>query len=134
VVENSLSVLAFACSIAALATSLVVAIRATPQRVRKTANAALEIAEETQNSVRLIANRSVSFIEEVTRERESAAADLQEAERKRRQAAAKLSKLNGPKGEEAEAPQTLQQALDQFPVGDPRRRSILRQAHIRTEE
>ncbi len=126
---NSLYVLAIACSIAALATSLVVAIRSTPQRVRKTANAALEIAEETQNSVRLIANRSVSFIEEVTREREAAAADLQEAERKRRQAAAKLSSLNKGNGQGADGPKTLREALDMLPVGDPRRMTLLRRAN-----
>jgi len=128
-VENSLSMLAFACSIAALATSLVVALRSTPQRVRKTAQTAMELAEEMQNGLTVIANRTVSFMEEVTRERASAAGDLEEAERKRRQAAAKLSKVEAVKGDGEAQPQTLRELLDTIPAGDPRRMQLLRQAN-----
>jgi len=131
--EISFGVLAFACSIAALATSLVVALRSTPQRVRKTANTALELAEEMQNGFQVVSNRMVSFMEEVTRERTSAAGDLEEAERKRRQAAAKLSKLEG-KTEAEQRPATLGEALAQFPIGDPRRRTLLKQAHTAAQE
>ena len=127
--ENGLSVLAFACSIAALATALVVALRSTPQRVRTAALSAMQMAEETQNGALVMANRMVSFMEEVTRERTSAAGDLEEAERKRRQAAAKLSKVDGAKAEAAE-PKTLREALETIPVGDPRRRSLLQRAHM----
>ena len=126
--ENGLSVLAIACSIAALATSLVVALRSTPQRVRKAAQTALELSEEVQNGFQVVSSRMVSFMEEVVRERTSAAGDLEEAERKRRQAAAKLSKLNN-KGEEAEQPKSLGEMLQTFPLGDPRRLSLLRRAH-----
>lgn len=126
--ESGLSVLAIACSIAALATSLVVAIRSTPQKVRKAANEAFQLAEEMENGFLVVSNRMVSFMEEVTRERSSAASDLEEAERKRRQAAAKLSKLDTGKQEQDE-PKTLTEALDRFPIGDPRRKSILRQAN-----
>ena len=126
--ENGLSLLAIACSIAALATSLVVAIRSTPQRVRKAANDAFQLAEEMQNGFQVVSNRMVSFMEEVTRERTAARDDLEEAERKRRQAAAKLSHLNAGKAQEADQPKTLAEALDRFPIGDPRRRSLLRQA------
>lgn len=124
--ENGLSVLAFACSIAALASSLVVLLRSTPQRVRKAANDALQLAEESQNGLQVIANRTVSFMEEVTRERQVAAKDLEEAERKRRQAAAKLSKL--PENQQQQGPRTLREALDTMAIGDPRRISLLRQA------
>ncbi len=127
---NSLPVLAIACSIAALATSLVVALRSTPQRVRKAAQTALEMVEETQNAFQLIRNQCVSFMDEVTRERASAAADLQEAERKRRQAAAKLSKLNKGEGEAFEQPQSLGEALASLAPGDPRRLTILRRAKM----
>ena len=126
--ENSLSVLAIACSIAALATSLVVLLRSTPQRVRKAAFDAMQLAEEVQSGLAVIANRVVAFMEEVTRERASAGADLQEAERKRRQAAAKLSKLKGANGEEAQAPQSLRELLETLPLGDPRRIQVMRRA------
>lgn len=123
---NALSVLAIACSIAALACSLVVLLRSTPQSVRKKANDAIQMAEEMQSGLQVIANAQISFIEEVTRERASAADDLQEAERKRRQAAAKLSKL--PNADAEQQPQTLREALANLPIGDPRRRAILLQA------
>lgn len=126
--ENALSVLALACSIAAFATALVVAIRSTPQRVRKNASDAIQLAEEVQLGLQVIANGNVAFMEEVTRERASAAADLKEAERKRRQAAAKLSKLPGADGENP-APASLQEVLASLPVGDPRRIKALRQSH-----
>lgn len=125
--ENGLSVLAFACSIAALATALVVALRSTPQRIRTAALSAVQMAEETQNAVTVLANRMVSFTDEITRERTAAAGDLEEAERKRRQAAAKLSKVEA-KTETAPEPQTLREVLDSMPVGDPRRMSLLRRA------
>ncbi len=130
--ESGLSVLAIAGSIAALATSLVVALRSTPQRVRRTANTALELAEEMQNGFQVVSNRMVSFMEEVTRERTSAAGDLEEAERKRRQAAAKLSKVES-KTEAADQPRTLREALETLPLGDPRRKSLLKQAHMATQ-
>ena len=129
--ENPLSVLAIACSIAALTTSLVVAMRSTPQRVRSAANTALELAEETQNGFQVMSNRQVAFMEEVTRERASAGADLKEAERKRRQAAAKMSKVDAAKATE---PQTLREALALFPLGDPRRRSLLQGARMGASE
>jgi len=132
--ENPLSVLAIACSIGALAASLVVLMRSTPQRVRKAALAAAQMAEETQNAVTVMANRMVSFMEEVTRERTSAAGDLEEAERKRRQAAAKLSKVENSKGEPINQPQTLREALESLPVGDPRRMSLLRRASTAAQE
>lgn len=130
----SLSVLAIACSIAALGTALVVALRSTPQRVRRTANTALEIAEETQAGFRVVANREVSFMEEVTRERASAAGDLQEAERKRRQAAAKLSKVDNAGDGASAAPVSLSEALAALPIGDPQRMVLLRKAHAGAEE
>jgi len=132
--ENSLSVLAIACSIAAFTTSLVVLLRSTPQRVRKAAFDAMQLAEETQSGLQVLANRSVAFMEEVTRERASAASDLEEAERKRRQAAAKMSKLKGNSGEEAQAPQSLRELLATLPIGDPRRLAILRQAKTTSDE
>jgi len=125
--ENGLSVLALACSIAAFATALVVAIRSTPQRVRKMAADAIQMAEESQSGLQMIANRTVAFMEEVTRERASAAGDLEEAERKRRQAAAKLSKLKASNGENQE-PTSLRDLLATLPIGDPRRLQILRKA------
>lgn len=128
VTENALSVLALACSIAAFATALVVAIRSTPQRVRKNASDAIQLAEEVQSGLQVIANRNVAFMEEVTRERALAAADLEEAERKRRQAAAKMSKLKGAEAEN-QAPTSIRELLATLPVGDPRRISALRQAH-----
>jgi len=131
--ENSLSALALACSIAAFATALVVAIRSTPQRVRKQASDALQLAEEMQSGLQVIANRTVAFMEEVTRERASAAGDLEEAERKRRQAAAKLSKLKGPDGQN-EAPMSLADMLKALPIGDPRRLQILRKAGAASQE
>lgn len=85
---------------------------------------------ETQSGFQLIRNQCVSFMDEVTRERACAAADLQEAERKRRQAAAKLSKLNKGNGEEFEQPQTVGDMLAALPPGDPRRLAILRQAKM----
>lgn len=127
---NSLPLLATACSIAALAIALVVALRSTPQKVRKTAQTALEVSEDTQSAFRVLSNQCVSFMEEVTRERTSAAGDLQEAERKRRQAAAKLSKLNKGDGEAAERPQTVRELLETMPPGDPRRLVILRRAKM----
>lgn len=127
---DALCVLAIAGSVAALATSLVVALRSTPQRVRKAAYSAVEIAEETQNGFRNAANRMISFMEEVTRERESASADLQESERKRRQAAAKLSKLNGKNPEQTPEPETLAEVLAAYPPGDPRRMAVLRRAKL----
>lgn len=131
--ENGLSVLAIACSIAAFAISLVVALRSTPQRVRRAANTAMELAEEVQNGFQVVSNRMLSFMEEVTRERTSAAGDLEEAERKRRQAAAKLSKVDGAKAEAAE-PKTLREALDTMAPGDPRRRSLLQRARMAAGE
>jgi len=89
-----LCVLAIAGSAVSLVCSLVVMLRSTPQRVRKAAYAAAEIAEEAQAVVRAAANRMITFQDEITREREAAAGDLQEAERKRRQAAAKLSAVD----------------------------------------
>jgi len=127
--ENPLSVLALACSIAGFATALVVAIRSTPQRVRKNASDAIQLAEEMQSGLQVIANRTVAFMEEVTRERASAAGDLEEAERKRRQAAAKLSKLKGADGEN-QAPLSLRDLLASLPIGDPQRLKILRQAKM----
>jgi len=127
--EISFGVLAFACSIASLAISLVVAIRSTPQRVRQTANSALELAEEMRNGFQVVSQRMVSFMEEVTRERTSAAGDLEEAERKRRQAAAKLSKVESKTGA-PEQPQTLREVLATLPPGDPRRLQILRRANM----
>lgn len=124
--EIALSVLALACSIAALATALVVAMRSTPQRVRKTANDAIALAEEVQSGLQVIANRNVSFMEEVTRERASAAGDLEEAERKRRQAAAKNSKIKAAEAENP-APTSIREMLGSIPLGDPRRKEILRQ-------
>ena len=126
--EISLSVLALACSIGALALALVVAIQSTPQRVRKTANDAIQLAEEVQVGLQVIANRNVAFMEEVTRERASAASDLEEAERKRRQAAAKNSRVNAAEAANQE-PQSLKEVLESLPVGDPRRMQVLRQAH-----
>jgi len=125
--EIGLSVLALACSIAAIVMSLTVIMRATPQRVRKLANDAMQLAEESQNGLQVIANRTVAFMEEVTRERASAAGDLEEAERKRRQAAAKLSKVKA-SDEENQAPQSLKEVLDSLPIGDPRRLQVLRHA------
>lgn len=127
--ENPLSVLAIACSVAALVCSLVVMIRSTPQRVRKAAYTAAEISEETQTALRAAVNRMITFQDEVTREREAAADDLQEAERKRRQAAAKLSAIEKkiPQGAQQE-PTTLAEALAQYQPGDPRRMVLLRQA------
>jgi len=125
---DPLCVLAIAGSGAALATSLVVCLRSTPQRVRKAAYTAVEIAEESQNGLRNAAIRMTTFMEEVVREREAAAGDLQEAERKRRQAAAKLSKLNGQQPEQAAEPQTVAEVLAAFPPGDPRRMAVLRRA------
>lgn len=127
--ENGFAVLAFACSVAALATSLVVALRSTPQRVRRAANTAMELAEEVQNGFQVVSNRMLSFMEEVTRERTSAAGDLEEAERKRRQAAAKLSKVQKANGDPADQPKSLSEALSAYPIGDPRRRTLLKQAH-----
>jgi len=127
--ENGLSVLALACSIAAFATALVVAMRSTPQRIRKASLSAMQMAEEMENAFQVMANRMVSFMEEVTRERTSAAGDLEEAERKRRQAAAKLSKLEA-KTPDTEQPQTLRDALATMPIGDPRRLSLLRRASM----
>lgn len=134
--ENGLCVLAIAGSAAALLCSLVVMLRSTPQRVRKAAYSAVEIAEESQDAVRNAANRMISFMSEITQEREVARADLDEAERKRRQAAAKLSALNKkkPNGEDAEAPKTLADALAAYPPGDPHRRQILRQAKTMMRE
>jgi len=125
--ENPISLLALACSIAALACAFVTAIRSTPARVREAASSAVEIATETQGGFTAIANRMITFQDEITREREAAAADLQEAERKRRQAAAKLSKVDklGPGATQPE-PTTLAEALATFPPGDPRRLKILR--------
>ncbi len=127
--ENGLSVLALACSIAAFGTVLVVALRSTPQRIRKAALSAMQMAEEMENGFQVMANRMVSFMEEVTRERTSASADLEEAERKRRQAAAKLSKVENAKGEPVNPPQTLREILETLPIGDPRRMQILRRAN-----
>lgn len=127
---NPLCVLAIAGSAVALATSLVVCLRSTPQRVRKAAYSAVEIAEETQNGFRNAANRMISFMDEVTLEREIASGDLQEAERKRRQAAAKLSKLNGQQPEHAAPPQTLAEVLAAYPPGDPRRMAVLRKVKV----
>lgn len=125
--ENALSALALACSIAALACSLVVMIRSTPARVRKAAYAAAEIAEETQNGFRNIANQMASFQGEITRERQAAADDLVEAERKRRQAAAKLSKVANATPSDAESqPTTLSEAMAKYDQGDPRRMVLLR--------
>jgi len=132
--ENSLSALALACSIAALATALVVALRSTPQRVRKAAFDAMQMAEEMQNGLQVLANRSVTFMEEVTRERASAAGDLEQAEKKRRQAAAKMSKLGHGNGDADPAPQSLSEALEQLPIGDPRRMKLLRQAKAAAEQ
>jgi len=126
-----LCVLAIACSAVSLVCSLVVAIRSIPQRVRKAAYSAVEIAEETQAGFRAASNRMISFQEEVTRERESARGDLEEAERKRRQAAAKLSaaaKKNP--GEIESQPATLAEALASLPLGDPMRLKLLRQAKM----
>jgi len=129
---NPLCVLAIAGSASALLCSLVVMLRSTPQRVRKAAYTAVEIAEESQDAVRIAANRMISFMEEVTRERELAAADLVESERKRRKGAASLSAAEKKKGNGAdgEAPKTLGEMLNQFPAGDPRRISILRRAKM----
>ncbi len=126
--ENGLSVLALACSIAALGTVLVVALRSTPQRIRKAALSAMQMAEEMEAAFQVMANRMVSFMEEVTRERTSAAGDLEEAERKRRQAAAKLSKVEA-KVEETQQPQSLREALEAMAPGDPRRMQLLRRAN-----
>lgn len=126
--ENPLSLLAIACSVGALACSLVVMLRSTPQQVRKTAYAAAEIAEEAQAVVRAAANRMITFQDEITREREAARADLDEAERKRRQAAAKLSKVDKVNPQDPQAPTNLAEALAQYDQGDPRRLKLLRQA------
>ena len=88
----------------------------------------MELADEMQAGLQVLSNRSVAFMEEVTRERSSAASDLEEAERKRRQAAAKLSKVES-KTEEASQPASLHEALASLPIGDPRRRQLLKQAH-----
>lgn len=125
-----LCVLAIACSAVSLVCALVVMIRSTPQRVRKAAYSAVEIAEETQDGFRAASNRMISFQEEVTRERESARGDLEEAERKRRQAAAKLSAVNKKAPQEVETPTTLAEALGQFAPGDPNRLKILRAAKL----
>ncbi len=91
----------------------------------------MEMAEEVQNGFQVVSNRMLSFMEEVTRERTSAAGDLEEAERKRRQAAAKLSKVEKADGDPADQPQTsLRDALATLPIGDPRRRVLLKQAHM----
>ena len=127
---ETLSVLAFACSVVAMITSLVVCIRSTPQRVRKAAYSAVEISEETQNGFRAISNRMITFQEEITRERESAMGDLQEAERKRRQAAAKLSAVDKKNPQEQGEPTTLAEALALFPPGDPQRLKLLRQSKM----
>ena len=132
--ENGLSVLAIACSIAALAASLVVLIRSTPQRVRKAAYDALQLAEEMQNGFQVASNRMLSFMEEVTRERASARSDLEEAERKRRQAAAKMSKVNANEAQAAEQPKSLREMLDTMEIGDPGRMNLLRRAKMSASE
>ena len=133
--ENSLSVLALACSGVAMVCSVVVAIRSVPQRVRKAAYSAVEIAEETQNGFRAAANHMLTFQKEILREREAAAADLEEAERKRRQAAAKLSALAKKQPENGQdQPTTLAEALATFPPGDPRRIQLLRRSKTLSEE
>lgn len=131
---DQLCVLAIAGSAVSLICSLVIMIRSTPQRVRKAAYAAVEIAEETQNGFRAAANRMITFQEEITRERESAAGDLQEAERKRRQAAAKLSAVDKKAPGQEEQPTTLLEALSKFPPGDPARLKLLRQAKMQLGE
>jgi len=129
--ENPISLLAIACSIAALACAFLTAIRSTPARVREAAYSAVEIATETQSGFVAISNRMITFQDEITREREAAAGDLQEAERKRRQAAAKLSKVDKlAPGTAQPEPTTLADALNQFPPGDPRRLKLLRQAKM----
>jgi len=131
--ENGLPVLALACSIAALSMSLVMLLRSTPQRVRKMAADAIQLAEEMQSGLQVLANRSVAFMEEVTRERASAAGDLEEAERKRRQAAAKLSKLKASNGDN-QAPTSLRDMLAALPVGHPDRLKLLRRAGSASQE
>ena len=132
---ETVCVLAIACSVVAMVCSLVVMIRSTPQRVRKAAYAAVEIAEETQNGFRAAVNRMLTFETEITREREASAADLEEAERKRRQAAAKLSALAKKQPATAEEqPVTLGEALANFPPGDPRRLQLLRRSKTLSEE
>ncbi len=132
--ENPANVLAIACSIAALVCSLVVMLRSTPQKLRKAAYTAVEIAEETQNGFRAAVNRMLTFEAEITREREAAAGDLEEAERKRRQAAAKLSAINKKTPDENPAPTTIAEALAILPVGDPRRLTLLRRSKTLSEE
>lgn len=132
---ETLCALAFAGSTVSLVCSLVVMIRSTPQRVRKAAYSAVEIAEETQSGFRAAAQRMLTFETEIVREREAAAGDLEEAERKRRQAAAKLSAANKKTTPEAEqAPTSLAEALSTFPPGDPRRLSLLRRAKSMNED
>jgi len=131
--EMGLSVLAIACSIAALSCSLVVAIRSTPQKVRRDALDAKQCVEEMHGKLQLLESQNLNFMQEVLNERQVASADLQEAERKRRQAAAKLSKVNKATGEEAEQPVTMADAMAQFPPGDPRRLRILRTAKAGSE-
>jgi hypothetical protein len=87
-----------------------------------------------QNGFQVVSNRMVSFMEEVTRERSSAAADLEEAERKRRQAAAKMSKVNANEAQEAERPKSLREMLDTMEIGDPRRMALLRNAKMAAGE
>jgi len=124
---ETLCALAIAGSAVSLVCSLVVMLRSTPQRVRKAAYSAVEIAEQTQDGFRNVANRMISFQDEITRERQIASDELEEAERKRRQAAAKLSAA-AKKTSDASDPQptTMAEALGMFPPGDPRRLKILR--------
>lgn len=129
-----LCVLAIAGSAVSLICSLIVMLRSTPQRVRKAAYAAAEIAEEAQAVVRAAANRMITFQDEITREREAAAGDLQEAERKRRQAAAKLSAAEKKNPTQDESPTNLAEALARFEPGDPRRLKLLRSAKMNSGE
>jgi len=128
---ETLCALAIAGSAVSLVCSLVVMLRSTPQRVRKAAYSAVEIAEQTQDGFRNVANRMISFQDEITREREIASGELQEAERKRRQAAAKLSAVAKKTPDESEPqPMTLAEALTVYTPGDPRRLKLLRQAKM----
>jgi len=129
-------VLALACAVGALLCALVVMLRSVPEKVRAMARNALQIAEETQDAFRVLVNRNVTFMEEITRERESAAGDLEEAEHKRRVVAAKVSKLKAANPEtngEAQQ-QSFSELMAQFPPGDPRRLSIMRQAKVHMGE
>jgi len=130
---EALCVLAIAGSLASLITAVVTSLRSTPQRVRKAAQLAIEIAEDAQQTVRAATNAMISFQAEITREREACQSILDDAEKKRRQAAASLSKQKAATPDEEVVPQTVAEALALLPIGDPRRLVILRAANGQRE-